>query len=334
MTPATSPVGRGVGAGLLWATWRQHRWLLVLTTAAVLAVSGTALWLCAEAGPGPVSEAQLRFLRTVTDGLLYAVTGFAGFAATFWGAPLVAREFEQRTQLWAWSQDVPAGRWLAVKVLVFGLVLAVLAALLGAVTMTLTHRLHGQDPFGYPPFASVAFELWPPLQVAYALFGLALGVATSVLTRRTLAAMGAALAGFVAVRLVIAVLARPHYLPPVRNVRPQDDPSPMIGADSLHEVLVVGRGGWMNTTGELAPLGGDELPQPIHDCLFGGSGRLTACLAEHGWTRSYLDYQPADRLLTFRLVETGVFLLLAAALYLLARQRVRALSGHRRRTVA
>ena len=48
--------------------------------------------------------------------------------------------------------------------------------------------------------------------VAYALFAMALGIAAGALLRRTLPAMAVTLAGFIAVRAVIALWLRPHYM--------------------------------------------------------------------------------------------------------------------------
>jgi hypothetical protein len=51
--------------------------------------------------------------------------------------------------------------------------------------------------------------------IAYTLFAMALGVCAGALLRRTLPAMAVTFAGFVAVRVAIALWLRSHYLPAV-----------------------------------------------------------------------------------------------------------------------
>jgi hypothetical protein len=48
--------------------------------------------------------------------------------------------------------------------------------------------------------------------VAYSVFAMALGIAAGALLRRTLPAIAVTLAGFIAVRALIALLLRPHYM--------------------------------------------------------------------------------------------------------------------------
>lgn len=164
---------------LLWLTWRQHRMALI-------------------AGGLLVVLSQLKGWMLTGELVL------AGFVAVFWGAPLVAREFEQRTHVFAWSQDVSPGRWLFLRTAPLLVVAAVLAGVLGIVGSA---RSEARGP------SMPLFELWPPLQVAYVLFGLALGVMFSALTRRTVPSMGLTLAVFALVRTGVALLVRPHSIP-------------------------------------------------------------------------------------------------------------------------
>lgn len=126
--------------GLVWVTWRQHRAVVGLTAfIVVLAVLPT---------PQPLDS---------FDGLV--VLAFAPGVAVFWGAPLLAREFEERTHLVAWGQDVTPARWIAVKCALLAAVLVVLGTPLG------------------------------PDQVLRAVFGFFLGVGVGLVLRRTVAAM-------------------------------------------------------------------------------------------------------------------------------------------------
>jgi hypothetical protein len=44
-----------------------------------------------------------------------------------------------------------------------------------------------------------------------------------------------------------------------------------------------------------------------------GSGAIVSCMAAHGY-RGYVTYQPASRFWAFQGIETGIFVVLAAAL--------------------
>ncbi|TWP48318.1 hypothetical protein FKR81_28950 [Lentzea tibetensis] len=138
--------------GLLWVTWRQHRAVVSWTTVLVLVV--------------------VLFSPDLIDWAFR--NAFGAVVAVFWGAPLVAREFEERTYLVAWGQDVSPARWLAVKCGLLGSAAVVLAALLDV------------------------------RQIGFTLFGFALGVVAGFVTRRTVPAIAFTLVGYVLVRWLFA----------------------------------------------------------------------------------------------------------------------------------
>jgi ABC-2 family transporter protein len=109
------------------------------------------------------------------------------------GAPLVAREVEQRTHLAAWTQSVSRRRWYAAKTSALAAGLAVAGLIAGTVDAWLQHQLTAGDTASsrWSWFASV--NLAP---AGEAVLAFALAVAFGALLRRTLPAIGAALAGF------------------------------------------------------------------------------------------------------------------------------------------
>jgi hypothetical protein len=153
-------------SGMLWLTWRQHRWALIasLVLTALLVgwllhlshdmttlynqcrdthcskntPKGAALW----AGDGPILLAEILVLVVQYTPLLIGV---------FVGVPVLSREYEQRTLLLAWSQDVSPMRWLWTKLALLGLFVATLTAMLSAVTDHLAHvysNITGASLFG------------------------------------------------------------------------------------------------------------------------------------------------------------------------------------------
>jgi hypothetical protein len=137
------------------------------------------------------------------------------------GAPLVARELEQRTHLAAWTQSVSRRRWYGAKIsaLAAGLALAGLAA--GTINAWLQHQLTAGDTASSRWSWFVSISLAPAGEVVLAF---ALAVASGALLRRTLPAIGAAVAGFtvllLAARWMVPVLtpasktAGPHFTAP------------------------------------------------------------------------------------------------------------------------
>jgi ABC-type transport system involved in multi-copper enzyme maturation permease subunit len=191
-----APVERGpVGfLDLTCLVWRQHRWLIGGTVVAALVLFGTMLVNDAQ-----VTGQNFYTCRAACGGSILGVFGshsavgdlqatfvaaFGLVIAVFWAAPLIAREYEQRTNLLAWSQDVSPLRWLVGKVVPMVVVAVGVAVALGTAVILLGHKFHSLEPVEYPPFSGLRFEQSVPLQVAYALFGFALGLLASAVLRR------------------------------------------------------------------------------------------------------------------------------------------------------
>ncbi|HEX9413925.1 MAG TPA: hypothetical protein VF916_10525, partial [Ktedonobacterales bacterium] len=121
---------------MIWLTWRQHR-IEGLITLSVLAVLGVFLLItgldmyhafqqsglsaCLALHPdrtacGALANAfgaQFQSLILVPAASLFLPVVLGVLV----GAPLVAREYEQRTHLLVWMQSVTRTRWLSVKLL-------------------------------------------------------------------------------------------------------------------------------------------------------------------------------------------------------------------------
>ena len=102
----------------------------------------------------------------------------------FWGAPLLAKEFEDGTHNLAWTQGVTRRRWLRTN-----LVWAFLAAALwGAALAALVSWWRCPENALDTRFD--AFDIQGIVPVAYALFAVALGIAVGAVLRRVLPALG------------------------------------------------------------------------------------------------------------------------------------------------
>jgi len=272
-----------------WLTWRVERGKVLAAAALVLLAAAVLLTLNMD---GPVVVMGARIALTIGP------PAFAVVVAVFWGAPLVAREYEQRTYLFLWSRDRPATRWLALRVAHLLLPIVVLTFAVNiAARLTFDHML-GMAVHEYP------YDLWLPLELATVIAGFALGVLIGVLARNVVLSMGITLIAYVVLRFVVGVVARPYLLPPVRlldQVRPMD-------------ALFVA-GGYLDRDGhELTTSAVQQMCIGQHPVI----AAQDPCLVARGITHSFLDIQPVDRLSDLRLVESGGYVVLAVALLAVA----------------
>ena len=92
--------------GLVRLTLRQHRVLILGTLAAGVALALYLLVWRLRLGGQPTVFSLTSTSTAVRDGMI----GYTLVVAMFWGAPLLSREYEQRTHLLVWSQDVSPAR--------------------------------------------------------------------------------------------------------------------------------------------------------------------------------------------------------------------------------
>ncbi|WP_181775710.1 ABC transporter permease [Amycolatopsis pittospori] len=187
---------------MFWLTYRQHR-MQLLITAALLVVVGILLLVNGNAAASSADPAKLfkdlyQFLSW-----LQVVPIAIG---VFWGAPLLAAEYERGTTKLAWTQSVSRFRWLGVKL---GF-LAVLATAAGLAFGAMTQRWLEVFPAdrGDTTFTSrfdnpVLFAMTGVAPGAWWLFGFVLGTAAGAFVRRTLPAIAVTIA--VTVGLMIGV---------------------------------------------------------------------------------------------------------------------------------
>jgi hypothetical protein len=229
----------------------------------------------------------------------------------FWGAPLVAKEFEDGTHNLAWTQGVTRWRWLRSNVM--WVLLA--AALWGAGIAALASWWRTPENALGSRFD--AFDIQGLVPVAYALFAVALGLAVGSFFRRVLPAIATTLGVFVALRVAIGVYVRPYFMTPLSKIYA------LIGSQSNPPA-----GSWLRSQGLVSPnghlLGGLSSGTIPSTCQPGGSGDksgIVGCLASHGF-RQMVTFQPGSRFWAFQGLEASIFVVAAAALIGLAFWRV------------
>ncbi len=148
------------------------------------------------------------------------------------GAPLVAREVEQHTHLVSWTQSISRRRWYFTKTCVLGVVLLGVGGVAGIANdrAQIPLTTGGLTSSRWPWFFSI--DLSPAAQI---LLAFAIGIAAGAVLRRTIAAIGASLVGFLILFLATGWVVR--SLTPVSRAvgeRGAPDDAWLIGGGQYH----------------------------------------------------------------------------------------------------
>ena len=325
---------------MTWILWRQYRaqaaiaGALLAALATLLVITGvqaasqwhSALAACTASHTcGNLSNTL--FLGSHTVGFLVIMTlGVPVVVGMLLGAPLLAQEFEAGTSQFAWTQSITRRRWLAAKA---GWLLLAAAAMGGVVSGLVTWWSGPDNALQANAFDPGRFDIMGIAPVGYAVFAAALGITAGALLRRTLPAIGLTLAGFIAIRSVIYILVRPHFMTAVTSYFPIGSGFSPAGSGWQLASGFVGANGQpisipQTTSGQV--IGGPGVSLPVSSLpapcqAAAGNGPFTratyhavvSCAQAHG-VRGYVTYQPASRYWAFQGIETGIFVLLAAVL--------------------
>ena len=318
---------------MTWVVWRQHRNQAYLAAAAlaafaiVLLITGTQMASQYQSALASctVSHRCSNLANTLTLGspavtLLVTLTVVVPcLLGVFWGGPLVAREFETGTTQFAWVQSTTRGRWLTVKV---GWALLAAAAWGGAVSVLVTWWSGPENALQHQIFQPSQFDIQGIVPIGYAVFAVALGIATGALLRRTLPAMAITVGVFTLLRLVVGQDFRSHYMTALTRTFSFVHAPPLPAGAWVVAGGMVGPGGqtFSSQTGsgahlniEGVPVNPANLPAVCRALVFQGPQKLFPCMNARGY-HGFITYQPVGRYWVFQGIETGIFVLMAAAL--------------------
>ena len=315
---------------MTWLVWRQHR-IQFYVGAALLAAFAILIVVTGVQVADQFRSAQLAcamhqgcrhlgglFMGSHVVGFMVIATlGAPVLVGLFWGAPLVAAEAEAGTTQFAWMQSVTRKHWLVVKI---GWMLMAAAIWGGVISVLVTWWSSPNNAEQLNQFNPGRFDIMDLVPVAYSLFAMALGIAAGALIRRVLPAMAVTLAGFIAVRVVVALWLRPHYLSAVTVFSKVTGGFNPPGAFWQIAQGVVGPNGQVlpqaNNTPYIDGVPITALPgscAPLANSA-GPANPSASCAQALSHFRGFLTYQPADRFWTFQGIEAGIFLALAFAL--------------------
>jgi hypothetical protein len=311
--------------GLAWLMWRQQR-VAVLAWPAAVVLAAIAFPLlrsamvdfiaahhiagCAEISLDPhcqgegtqqaVAAFRARYSPVLTGvGLL--LTALPVVVGTFVAAPLLSREYESGTWRLVLGQSVGRTRWITAK-----LVAAALPATLGSAALMALYRwmwLPSANFVSGVAWCSRQFVVsGGPLLIATTLLAVAVGATVGGLVRRVVPAMAATGGAVVALQYVLAGV-RPYLVPWRTEV--------ISRSELPNDVWGFGQGF----------LTGDGRRLPYDYCS--GASDVPACTRDAGVTREFTDLHRAADYWPLQGVESGICLVLAAALvgFLLWRAR-------------
>jgi len=338
---------------MIWLTWRQFRWQ-AMTGAAITTVLAIVL---GATGPGLVTRydqiglptchstcAALagKFINELEFGtygklfdagvvVMYVVPALLGI---FWGAPLIAREFETGSFRLAWNQSVTRARWVLAKLGLVGLVSVAATALLSLAITWWASPIEqalsdGQSGSHFLPLSPLVFGARGIAPLGYAAFAFVLGVTAGVLIRKTVPAMAVTLAIFAGVQILMPTLVRPHLIPPAHatapfNANTADDFEISNGVT----MTLVGNysvpGAWILSNQTITRSGRVFDGPPAAVCT-SQSAPAQAC---NNWVnslhlRQLVTYQPQGRFWPLQGAETGIYLVLATGLGALCTWQIR-----------
>jgi hypothetical protein len=324
---------------MIWLTWRQHRAVLAVSTAVVVAFvvwmlivehdysgAARAFAKCSNQIYSQNSPCTIHINAETTaweqaDVIRWILLLLPLLFGVLLGAPLFAGEFERKTVIFAFTQNVSRTRWMVIRWLVIGAAVVILSVALAAVSnWWFLHIPTNGSVFG-SRIQPGGFDVTGIVPAAYALFAFALGAALGMILRRTARAIFGTVVLYAAARILFEQYVRRQLAAPVFSLALGDDnTSPNYDDVSANP--------WNVGTGyRVEPGSGHPTNQAYINHIMNGCGQpfgvnWFGCLTKHGVQIGNL-VQPASHFWALQWGEAGSFVAAAALLFGLALWSVR-----------
>jgi len=332
---------------MTWVTWRQSRTEIFIFAAAIAAVALFLIWTgldlrsqydslgigscLTSVGTGETSESCSQALQSFNDhvnsvrNLATWLVFFPLLAGVLMAAPVII-DLEQGTYRFAWTQGVTRHRWLATKIALGAAILTAVSVAMMAVWQWWAKPFvtANSDVFGTNRFESIVFDSRLVL-ISYAIFAFALCLAVGTVFRRSIAAFGVSLVGFIAVRVLIENRLRLHYLAPRKYIGSPIETLPASATNNAWHIDSYPSDqyghalSWNNAAVQqcfgmkatLAKGASEVLPAPSD--IDAAVAAQRQCFIDHNIYMTTV-YQPASRFWIFQGIESAIFLGMAAIL--------------------
>jgi ABC-type transport system involved in multi-copper enzyme maturation permease subunit len=295
--------------------------VLVITEPNLVHVYDTTVVTCvADHDCGTATTAFLGTDSTLQNFANFLLLLAPALIGIFWGAPLVAREYETGTFRLAWTQGVTRTRWLNIKL---GIGVAASMIVVGLLSLIVTWWSMLLDQVSMDPFSPLGFGVRDITPVGYAAFGFVLGVTAGLLLRRSVPAMVATLVGFVAVREAVTYWVRPNLVAPLHTSIAISSSSPLSVGSVNGQVIVtalttgIDPNAWVYSSKIVDQTGHSPTTAFLNRaCPFGANGlNLQHCIsAIAAKFHEVITYQPASAYWAFQWYEAAIFLGLTVVL--------------------
>lgn len=306
--------------------------VVVVTGPALGHLYDTTVATC-TAGVGDCRAVEASFLGMYGPlqlGLSAILLGLPALLGIFWGAPLIAREFETGTFRLAWTQSVTRTHWLGVKL---GLVALSGMVVAGLLSLMVTWWFSPIDRVSVNQFQPTMFYARNIVPVALVAFAVVLGITSGLVMRRTLPAMAMTLAGVICAMLAVTYVVGPNLIPPAHASMPISaapdlgfvpGPALVAGTPDIPNAWVlssriVDSSGQVPSQAILAQFIGtacpkvlDPLPAPLAsepNKAPAATNFYQACVEQlSSKYHEDVTYQPADRYWAFQWLEAAIFM--------------------------
>jgi len=332
---------------MVWVTWRQHRPTMI-TVPAVLGALAIFLWIAGLRIHGdwatliachPFTSNACQTLNTnfgstdwtMANTLAIFMNLGPALIGAFAGAPLLARELENGTFRYAWTQGIGRVRWTIAKLALVGAVVTGVAAAFSAVFAWFFQPFLSQQPF-LTPLAGGVFGTRPIVFAAWTLLAFTIGAGAGMLIRRIVPAMAVTLGLYAGLQLFARLFLYLRYPVSLVTSNPSivgdgaainGSASAISGSPNAPTVVstwYTARGGApasMSAVNKVLALFPDDGPPKF-------KGTVAQAFAQHGITE-WARYIPASRFYPMQFIEGGWLLalsiLLAAGTVWLVRHR-------------
>jgi ABC-type transport system involved in multi-copper enzyme maturation permease subunit len=349
-----------------WLIWKQHRKLFVILAvilalyAALVIPTGLHFWhtyqhalatcgktdTCGQLNGQLLSSGWSSNLNPSQPGggvnlvvlLVLAVPFLLGM---FIGVPLIAREYNDGTNLLVWTRSISRQKWLTTKLVWMLIATAIFAGAIAALT---TWWSKTGNVLYINRFDTVKFDLQGIVPIGYAIFAVSVGIAFGAWLKRIMLAIGLTLVLLLATQIVVGSFVRPHYMTPLSYNASLLQNTGSGGGDPLSAQAPPNSGASWVVAGSLVSKNGQPIswsnpPQScivthpdsgvgsvgphtavaaskdgnVRDAIFarnGGPAVDMNCLSTIGYHWN-TKYQPAYRYWGFQRIETGLYLALS-----------------------